>query len=108
MLIAYRGYSDSEGTPTEEGLQLDAQAILKHLFNREDIDNTRIFLHGRSLGGAVAIYSVAELQEYKVAGLIAENTFTSIGCMVDVIFPKLAFMKPFLLKNHWKSIDRIP
>jgi len=24
LLVAYRGYSDSEGTPTEEGLQRDA------------------------------------------------------------------------------------
>lgn len=30
LIIAYRGYSNSEGTPTEEGLQKDAEAILKY------------------------------------------------------------------------------
>lgn len=30
--------------------------------------------------------------------------------MVNVVFPKLAygFIKKLLIKNHWKSIDRIP
>lgn len=60
MLIAYRGYSDSEGIPSEAGLYLDAQAILDHLFNRNDIDVSKIFIHGRSLGGAMAIYSASE------------------------------------------------
>lgn len=32
ILVAYRGYSKSEGTPTEKGLQIDAEAILNHAF----------------------------------------------------------------------------
>ena len=28
LAMAYRGFSDSDGSPTEEGLKLDAQAIL--------------------------------------------------------------------------------
>lgn len=39
----------------------DAKAILNHVFSRTDIDRTKIFIHGRSLGGAVAIYSASEL-----------------------------------------------
>ena len=30
LFVAYRGYSDSDGVPTEQGLQLDAQAILSY------------------------------------------------------------------------------
>ena len=30
LLVAYRGFSDSEGVPTEEGLQLDAFAIMDY------------------------------------------------------------------------------
>ena len=55
LILAYRGYSDSEGEPSEEGLKLDAEATLEYAQNREDIDNSRIFVFGRSLGGAVAI-----------------------------------------------------
>ena len=54
LIIAYRGYSRSEGTPSEEGLALDAEATLEYVLNRDDIDKERIFVFGRSLGGAVA------------------------------------------------------
>ena len=49
------------------------------LMKRSDIDPSQIMLFGRSLGGAVAIY-LASLPNYssRLAGLILENTFTSI------------------------------
>ena len=54
LILAYRGYGNSEGTPSEEGLKLDAEATLEYALNKEDINNDRIFVFGRSLGGAVA------------------------------------------------------
>ena len=53
LIVAYRGYSNSEGTPSEEGLKLDAEAALEWAQSRKDIN--QIFIFGRSLGGAVAI-----------------------------------------------------
>ena len=53
--MAYRGYSYSEGTPDEAGLELDADATLEHVTSREDVDTDRVFVFGRSLGGAVSI-----------------------------------------------------
>jgi pimeloyl-ACP methyl ester carboxylesterase len=55
LIVAYRGYSYSEGTPSEEGLRLDAEATLEHVLGREDVNSDRVFVFGRSLGGAVAI-----------------------------------------------------
>lgn len=37
-LIAYRGYSDSTGKPTESGLMIDSEEMLNHIFCRTDID----------------------------------------------------------------------
>lgn len=54
LILAYRGYGNSEGTPSEEGLKLDAEATLEFAQNHSQIDNDRIFVFGRSLGGAVA------------------------------------------------------
>jgi len=61
LLVAYRGFSDSEGIPTEEGLQRDAEAVLDWAINYKNkllaqgiIKN--IYVLGRSLGGAVTIY----------------------------------------------------
>lgn len=55
FLVAYRGYSYSEGTPDEAGLELDADATFEHVISREDVDSDRVFVFGRSLGGAVSI-----------------------------------------------------
>ncbi len=43
---------------------------------REDIDPDRIFVLGRSIGGAVALH-LAETHQHHISGLIVENTFTS-------------------------------
>ena len=37
LIVAYRGYSNSEGTPSEEGLKLDAEASLEWAQSRKDI-----------------------------------------------------------------------
>ena len=55
LILAYRGYGDSEGTPLEDGLKMDADATLEYAQGRDDIDNDKIYVFGRSLGGAVAI-----------------------------------------------------
>jgi len=79
-----------------------------------EIDMSRIFIFGRSLGGAVAIYTAYEAQKryknVKIAGLIIENTFASISDMVGKVFPFLDFewVKQYMLKIHWRSIDLIP
>jgi abhydrolase domain-containing protein 13 len=109
VTFAYRGYSESEGLPTEDGIKLDADAIVNHLnklIEGNQIDKSSVFILGRSLGGAVAIHTV-EKYPHLFRGAIIENTFTSISDMVDIIF---FFVKPFkwlILRNHWTSVDTI-
>lgn len=43
------------------GLYLDAQASLDFLRTRHDLDQKKIIVFGRSLGGAVAIHLTASL-----------------------------------------------
>ena len=86
VILAYRGYGNSQGVPSEEGLYLDAEATLDFVLSHEQIDHTRVFVFGRSLGGAVAA-NLANKHMNRIRGLILENTFTSIPCMVDHIFP---------------------
>lgn len=106
LLVAYRGFSYSEGTPTEQGLQQDAIAVIDHVFLRNDINTDKVFVFGRSLGGAVGIYGLSQTN-HKVAGLILENTFTSISDMVDIVFAKLSRFKNLVLNNHWHSLNSI-
>jgi abhydrolase domain-containing protein 13 len=55
LIVGYRGYGHSEGYPSEEGLELDAEAIFEYAMDCPEINHERLFILGRSLGGAVAI-----------------------------------------------------
>jgi len=113
VILSYRGYGESESVPTEEGLYLDGDAILRWLLTRDDIDRSRIVLFGRSLGGGVAI-DVASKHEGdsglpgKVAAVIVENTFSSISSMVDSVFPLLKHVKQVILRMKWDSVNKVP
>jgi hypothetical protein len=48
-----------------------------------------VFVYGISLGGAVAA-QLAVSKSNSIKGLILENTFTSIGDMVDKLMPMVA------------------
>lgn len=61
---------------------------------------------GRSLGGAVAI-SLAQKFPDLVAGVIIENTFLSVGAMVDVLMPFLKHIRRFVLYMYWDSDVKI-
>lgn len=55
LLLDYRGYGASEGTPTEEGIYRDADAAWRHVREARGIAPGRILVFGESLGGAVAV-----------------------------------------------------
>lgn len=111
----YRGYGCSEGEPSEPGLIEDSLAAWKWIDDASKagrINGERVFVFGRSLGGAVAIGLSTSLREQGNAlpcGLILENTFASIPMLVDSLFPFLAFggLKDRFLRLRWMSIDRI-
>jgi fermentation-respiration switch protein FrsA (DUF1100 family) len=55
LLFDYRGYGGNAGSPSEEGLTLDAIAARVYLEGRRDIDPRRIVYFGESLGSGVAV-----------------------------------------------------
>lgn len=95
LIIDYRGYGNSEGEPSEEGLALDAEATLEWALNEPEINNDSLYVFGRSIGGSVAI-RLAESKSNYFKGMIVENTFTSIADLVDVIMPSVAMFKRFI------------
>ena len=50
---------------------------------------------------------MAESNSNKLKGLIIENTFTSIGDMVDHLMPMVAVFKKFIQRVFWPSIERV-
>lgn len=49
-MLEYRGYGLSQGSPSEEGLYMDARAGIDYLTSRTDINTDKIIIFGRSLG----------------------------------------------------------
>ena len=92
----YRGYGTSDGSPSEDNAYADIDAAFNYLVATKAIPPDKIILHGRSLGGAVAV-ELASRKE--VGGLILESTFTT-AFRVITRYPILPFDK-------FKSIDKI-
>lgn len=115
FIFDYRGYGNSGGSPSEEGLIMDAEAALEHLREKASVDSKNIIVFGRSLGGAVAIALTAKHSD-QLRGLVLENTFTRIDDMATVLLSRITDIKradmllPFLhyyITNPWRSCERI-
>jgi len=110
LTVAYRGYSESEGHPSEAGLKLDGIATVNWIKTQGHIvDLNKCWMLGRSLGGAVAINTLAEMPDF-FQGALIENTFTGISEMADKLFPFLKAIptiKKAMLKINWGSGETI-
>jgi pimeloyl-ACP methyl ester carboxylesterase len=60
LLMDYRGYGQSEGSPSEKALIADALALYDHAAKLPGVDARRIYAFGRSLGSGVAVALAAE------------------------------------------------
>ncbi|GAM27667.1 hypothetical protein SAMD00019534_108430, partial [Acytostelium subglobosum LB1] len=105
LIISYRGYGKSEGSPSEEGIKLDVNVAMEYLLSDQTIDSSMIFIFGRSLGGAVAIDAASRFPQ-DIKATILENTFMSIPHMVDVVMPWLKVFKP-LVRSQWNNYQAI-
>lgn len=102
LIFDYRGYGRSEGTPTEKGTYLDAEAAWNYLVKEKGIDPASIIIFGRSLGSAVA----AELAMKRKAGaLIIESGFTSIPDLGRKYYPYMPVS--LITRFHYATIDKV-
>jgi uncharacterized protein len=92
MLLDYRGYGRSEGSPSETGMYRDAEAAYDDLV-RLGFEPARIVLHGESLGTAAAVDLAARR---RCAGLILEAPMSSAQDVASGILPLLG---PLLVRG---------
>ncbi|KAF8629930.1 hypothetical protein AX15_003185 [Amanita polypyramis BW_CC] len=106
LMMSYRGYGLSEGSPSERGLCIDAQTALNYLLSHPVFSRNQIILYGQSIGGAVAI-DLTSRNPGKIDALILENTFTSLPKLVPHALPVLGPFS-FLCHQKWDSLSKIP
>ncbi|KAF2429922.1 BEM46 family protein-like protein [Tothia fuscella] len=117
LMLQYRGYGLSTGTPNEKGLTIDAQTGLDYIRERAELRDTKIVIYGQSLGGAVGIGLAAKNEQHgDIGGIILENTFLSIRKLIprqvgiiccSSIFPPARFIAP-LCHQLWPSDEVLP
>lgn len=93
LVFDYRGYGNSDGSPTEAGTYLDARAAFEWLTQVKQVPEERIIVCGRSLGGSIAAHLARELRP---AALVLESAFTSypdIGARMYPYMPVRLFAR---------------
>ena len=84
LVIDYRGYGRSTGSPSERGTYADAQAAWNHLVHVRGVDPGDVVILGESLGGAIAAWLAARTAP---RALILQSAFTSVPDVAAGIYP---------------------
>ncbi|KAG2201551.1 hypothetical protein INT47_007428 [Mucor saturninus] len=101
VMLSYRGYGKSEGSPNEKGFRIDSQTLLDFVREHEILKDTPLVAYGQSIGGAVAIDLVSR-NEDSFSGLMVENTFLSLPKLIPSVMPFLKHFT-FLCHQQWPS-----
>lgn len=84
LIIDYRGYGRSTGSPSEEGTYRDAVAAWQWLTGMRGIKAGDIIFVGESLGGAVATWLAVR---HPPRALVLLSTFTSVPDLGAQVYP---------------------
>lgn len=100
LIINYRGYGESTGSPGEANLKSDARAILPAAAERLGLVTEDIVVIGRSLGSGIATYIAAN---FPVKALILVTPYDSISAVAQGRYP--IFPVALLLKHPFDSLQ---
>ncbi|MDP9879262.1 fermentation-respiration switch protein FrsA (DUF1100 family) [Variovorax boronicumulans] len=87
FVFDYRGYGESDGEPEPRGVFEDSNAALDHVRARADVDASRLFVFGQSLGGTNAIAAVGSGNRAGVKAVAIESTFYSYRSIANDKLP---------------------
>jgi uncharacterized protein len=103
LVVNYRGYGLSEGSPTETHLFNDALLVYDTFAQRADIDSQNIVAFGRSLGTGVAVHLASKRP---VKAVILVSPYPSIRSVAQDFYPYVPVF--LLLKHHFDVLPLAP
>jgi uncharacterized protein len=101
LIIAWRGFSGNNGSPSEEGLYEDGKSAVDWLIQK-GLSEKNIILYGESLGTGVATH-LAQKRDF--AGVILESPFTSMIDAASKFYPFIPIK--LLLKDKFENNKKI-
>jgi uncharacterized protein len=108
LLIDYRGFGATFGqfTPSQASVFEDVDTVWRHLTEQRGFSAQQIVIYGHSLGGAIAVELATRYPS--AAGLIVENSFTSVK---DMVHWKLPFTRLYplgwILRHPLDSLQKV-
>lgn len=102
LIVDYRGYGRSTGSPSEEGLYRDARASWRHLVDERGVEPRDMIIFGRSLGAAPAAWLAVQEDP---GALIMESAFTSVPDVGAHHYPFLPVRQ--LARNEFDNEARV-
>lgn len=102
LALSYRGYGNSQGSPSEEGLYEDARAVIGYAYSELRLGSDRLIYYGESLGSGVAVQMATE---HAPGAVVLEAPYTSVADRAGEIY----FYVPvhLLMKDQFDSIAKI-
>jgi uncharacterized protein len=106
FIIDYRGYGWSGGEPDLDGVHKDADAALEKLFSLPETDPDRVVVLGQSLGGSIAVYTVARSpHKDRIRALVVESAFSSYRRIAREKLDSFWLTWPFQYPLSWTVSD---
>jgi pimeloyl-ACP methyl ester carboxylesterase len=101
LLVSYRGYGASEGSPSEASISADA--LTWHDYSVKNLGAREVVAFGRSLGSGAAVFLASER---KLASVILVTPFDSLVEVAKHHYPFLPVS--LLLRHRFDSVGRAP
>lgn len=85
LAINMRGFGESDGSPTEQGMYADAQTMFRYLVNDKGIDPKNIIIHGYSMGAPIAAKLASDISAngQHIAGLFLDRPMPSMSKAIE-------------------------
>ena len=91
VMIDSRGYGQSSGAPSVEGVKYDAKEAYNFAAKHSEETGTKLLIHGHSMGSLLAGYMA---DTHEAAGYILESPITNADDLTSNILPRL--LRPFI------------
>ncbi|MBM9575972.1 alpha/beta hydrolase [Leptospira sp. 201903070] len=92
VVLDYRGYLDSTGTPERENIHKDSVDFLSKELEYSKIRKLPLVVYGQSLGGAIALRATSELKDKSgIVLIVADGSFASYKTVFKQVVRRVLF-----------------